>query len=76
MSTWIFWVQWSIVWWLPGSVPLRAGIVVPITIANRSHRSPEHAHYETNRQVIHLPKAKRCLDQGGHLCRRASARFL
>ena len=25
------------------------------------------AHYETNRQVIHLSKAKRCLDQAGHL---------
>jgi len=25
------------------------------------------AYYETNRQVIHLSKAKRCLDQAGHL---------
>jgi hypothetical protein len=25
------------------------------------------AHYETNRKVIHLSKAKRCSDQAGHL---------
>jgi hypothetical protein len=25
------------------------------------------AHYETNRQVIHLSNAKRCSDQAGHL---------
>ena len=25
------------------------------------------AHYETNRQVIHLSKAKRCLDKADHL---------
>jgi hypothetical protein len=25
------------------------------------------AHYETNRQVIHLSKAKRCSDQADHL---------
>jgi hypothetical protein len=31
---------------------------------------PTMAHYETNRQVIHLSKAKRCLDQADHLyCR-------
>jgi hypothetical protein len=27
------------------------------------------AYYETNRQVIHLSKAKRCSDQADHLCR-------
>jgi hypothetical protein len=27
------------------------------------------AHYETNRQVIYLSKAKRCLDQANHLSR-------
>jgi hypothetical protein len=26
------------------------------------------AYYETNRRVIHLSKAKRCLDQADHLC--------
>jgi hypothetical protein len=26
------------------------------------------AHYETNRRMIHLSKAKRCLDQADHLC--------
>jgi hypothetical protein len=25
------------------------------------------AYYETNRQVIHLSKAKRCSDKAGHL---------
>ena len=29
---------------------------------------PTLAHYETNRQVIHLSKAKRCLDQADRLC--------
>ena len=28
---------------------------------------PTLAHYETNRQVIHLSKAKRCLDQADRL---------
>jgi len=28
---------------------------------------PDMAHHETNRQVIHLSKAKRCLDQADHL---------
>jgi hypothetical protein len=27
---------------------------------------PTMAHYETSRQVIHLSKAKRCLDQADH----------
>jgi hypothetical protein len=29
--------------------------------------SPMMAYYETNRQVIHLSKAKRCSDQADHL---------
>jgi hypothetical protein len=29
--------------------------------------SPVMAYYETNRQVIHLSKAKRCSDQADHL---------
>jgi hypothetical protein len=28
---------------------------------------PTMTYYETNRRVIHLSKAKRCLDQAGHL---------
>jgi hypothetical protein len=28
---------------------------------------PTMAYYETNRRVIHLSKAKRCLDQADHL---------
>jgi hypothetical protein len=28
------------------------------------------AYYETNRQVIHLSKAKRCSDKAGHLWKR------
>ncbi|MEA2732889.1 MAG: hypothetical protein QOF70_7364 [Acetobacteraceae bacterium] len=31
------------------------------------------AHYETNRQVIHLSKAKRCLDQADHLSHHGGA---
>jgi hypothetical protein len=33
------------------------------------------AHYETNRQVIHLSKAKRCSDQAGHLYLRSGMRI-
>jgi hypothetical protein len=33
----------------------------------RPARRPDMAHYETNRQVIHLSKAKRCLGQADHL---------
>jgi hypothetical protein len=35
---------------------------------------PTMAYYETNRRVIHLSKAKRCLDQADHFCRRRLAR--
>jgi hypothetical protein len=35
----------------------------------RSAQQPMMAHYETNGQVIHLAKAKRCSDQAGHLSR-------
>ena len=31
---------------------------------------PTMAYYETNRQVIHLSMAKRCLDQADHLYHR------
>jgi hypothetical protein len=30
-------------------------------------RRPDMAHHETNRQVIHLSKAKRCLEQADQL---------
>jgi hypothetical protein len=33
----------------------------------RSGYAPTMAYYETNRQVIHLSKAKRCLNQADHL---------
>jgi hypothetical protein len=39
---------------------LRSGYALPA-------QRPAVAYYETNRQVIHLSKAKRCLDQADHL---------
>jgi hypothetical protein len=35
------------------------------SVAQRHDRTM--AHYETDRQEIHLSKAKRCLDQADHL---------
>jgi hypothetical protein len=33
----------------------------------RPAQQPDLAYYETNRQVIHLSKAKHCSDQADHL---------
>jgi hypothetical protein len=38
------------------------------------HNDPRMAHNETNRRVIHLSKAKGCIDQASQVCAPANAR--